>query len=156
MKMAIVIRLTRITSRNIAIWLAWFTWNRLDTSRMNMNMLQSKINWKRTVTFKISWLAYPFSFDFHTMTWNNWLDSSEHHNIFVSTQTIVSSSLLHSHAMRPWHAIYLWDMMGGLALKSIQNSYTTMLVVYIAHHSKRKEPIWSHILRLNHACEGSP
>jgi len=47
--------------------------------------------------------------------------------------------------MRPWHAIYLWDMTGGLALKSIQNSYTTMLVVYIACHSKRKEPIWSHI-----------
>ena len=85
-------------------------------------------------------------FPLTSIQWHGIIDySSEHHNILVSTQTIVSSSLLHSHAMRPWHAIYLWDMTGGLALKSIQNSYTTMLVVYIACHSKRKEPIWSHI-----------
>jgi len=83
--------------------------------------------------------------DWRIMTWNNIDYSSEYQNMHVSTQTIVHSSLLHSHSMRPWHAIYLWDMMGGLALKSIQNSYTMILVVYIACHSKKKEPIWSHI-----------
>ena len=75
MKTAIFVRVTRITLPKYCHMIGLIHMEQAGQqeagkkghtmSRMNLNMLQSKINRKRTVTFKISWQAYPISFDLY-------------------------------------------------------------------------------------------